>query len=165
MTGPERKARVDPFPDLDHMSDDELARALADLEEEETACSLHRKMLHGRIDMLRPALVERLKRDVAEGRPLAPTGPGRAIYHGTGVELDRGLGTHAVGAEPFVAPEAAAQHAQQHLQFAHVAAPRRPLQQADRIVLYRFDGNAVFTADIFQELVNQQGDIIPPVIQ
>jgi hypothetical protein len=78
---------VDPFPDLDRMSDDELASALAAVEEEETACSLQRKMLHGRIDMLRPALVARLKAEVAAGNAPRPAGPGRSIYHGVDPDL------------------------------------------------------------------------------
>ena len=81
---------MDPFPDLHEMSDDELASTLANLEEEESACSLHRRMLHGRIDLLRPALVERLRVEVAAGHTPAATGPpGRQLYAGTGGEGGR----------------------------------------------------------------------------
>lgn len=90
MTGPERKAcvSVHPFPDLEQMSDDELETALAAAEEQEAACSQHRRMVHGRIDMLRPALVQRLKLDLAEGRTPTTGGPGRSIYQGKGADVD-----------------------------------------------------------------------------
>ncbi len=80
--------RVDPFPDLNGMSDDELEGALATLEAEETACSLQRRMLHGRIDLLRPVLVERLRDELAAGSVSSITvgEPEDPLYRGTGLE-------------------------------------------------------------------------------
>lgn len=78
---------MDPFPDLHELSDEELSAALGRLEDEESACSLRRRMLHGRIDLLRPVLVERLRVEVAAGNPLAPAGePGRRLYAGDGLD-------------------------------------------------------------------------------
>jgi hypothetical protein len=79
---------VDPFPDLHHLSDEELDASLAALEQEETACSLQRRMLHGRIDLLRPVLVNRLRDELASGNiPGSPEGqPGRQLYDGHGLD-------------------------------------------------------------------------------
>ena len=79
---------MDPFPDLHHLSDEELDASLAALEQEETACSLQRRMLHGRIDLLRPVLVNRLRDELASGNvPGLPEGqPGRQLYDGHGLD-------------------------------------------------------------------------------
>lgn len=88
MTGSDRKAHVDPFPDLNELGDDELDAAIAALTEQESQVSLRRRMLHGRIDLLRPLLVTRLEELVAAGgMPSVELGdPGRGIYRGTGDE-------------------------------------------------------------------------------
>ena len=91
---------MDPFPDLDHLSDEELDAALAALEEEETACSLHRRMLHGRIDLLKPVLIERFKADVAAGTGPEPAGePRPRIYAGAGLDT---IGDDELGPMPDV---------------------------------------------------------------
>lgn len=96
--GPKRKARVDPFPDLQHMSDDQLDAALATLDEEETACSLRRRMLHGRIDLLKPVLVVRLRDDLAAGTLHESSGDPRSrIYSGEGLDA---LGDDELGPMP-----------------------------------------------------------------
>jgi hypothetical protein len=79
---------VDPFPDLNGMSDQELDEALETLETDETAWSLHRRMLHGRIDLLRPVLVERLRAELASGHPATvPEGePTDTLYRGRGLD-------------------------------------------------------------------------------
>jgi hypothetical protein len=87
---------VDPFPDLNELSDDELDAAIAALTEQETHVSLQRRMLHGRIDLLRPVLVARLEELVAAGGvpSVDPGAPGRSIYTGSGDEdaLETDLG-------------------------------------------------------------------------
>jgi hypothetical protein len=87
---------VDPFPDLNELSDHELDAAIAALTEQETQVSLQRRMLHGRIDLLRPVLVARLEELVAAGGmpSVDPGAPGRSIYAGRGdetaLEIDLG---------------------------------------------------------------------------
>lgn len=77
---------MEPFPDLSTLSDDQLAAALRECEEEEAAISYRRRMLHGRIDLLRGELVARLRRQVDEGSfETATEGLGaRALFEGTG---------------------------------------------------------------------------------
>jgi len=51
---------VEPFPDLS-MDDDERERLIAELQQDENDLSYARRMLHGRIDMLRAERTARLK--------------------------------------------------------------------------------------------------------
>lgn len=74
------------FPDLSTLSDEQLAAYLHEREEEESAISYRRRMLHGRIDLLRGELVARLRRQV-EGGGLTPTEQPlreRPLFEGTG---------------------------------------------------------------------------------
>jgi hypothetical protein len=52
---------VEPFPDLASLSDDDLKRLIDDLAKEEQEVSYRRRILHGRIDLLRAELQARLK--------------------------------------------------------------------------------------------------------
>jgi hypothetical protein len=52
---------VEAFPDLSKLSDAELKKMIDELEQEENEISYRRRMLHGKIDMLRAELVARLK--------------------------------------------------------------------------------------------------------
>ena len=52
---------MDTFPDLGAMSDSELKELINELTEEETDLSYRRRILHGKIDILRAELVSRLK--------------------------------------------------------------------------------------------------------
>lgn len=52
----------DTFPDLGSLSDEELKGLIHDLTEEETEISYKRRILHGKIDILRAELVNRLRR-------------------------------------------------------------------------------------------------------
>jgi hypothetical protein len=74
------------LPDLLPLSDDELSTLLAQLEDGEDAISRRRRVLHGRIDILRGERTQRLKAQVAEGRfeAQAPTSLERPLYSGTG---------------------------------------------------------------------------------
>jgi len=77
---------VDTLPDLHSLSDAELSALLAQIEEGEEAISKRRRVLHGRIDILRAERTERLRAQVASGsfeaKPL--TSFERSIYEGTG---------------------------------------------------------------------------------
>lgn len=53
--------------DLAHKSNDELRELLNELREEEQRVSYQRRVLHGKIDILRAELVSRLKSDRQEG--------------------------------------------------------------------------------------------------
>ncbi len=57
---------MEPFPDLDTVSDEELKRLIEELQKEEQEVSYRRRMLHGKIDILRAELVQRLQK--SEGR-------------------------------------------------------------------------------------------------
>jgi hypothetical protein len=52
---------VDPLPDLGSVSDSELKSLIDDLETQEREVSFQRRMLHGKIDILRAELVARLQ--------------------------------------------------------------------------------------------------------
>jgi anti-sigma-K factor RsiG len=52
---------MDTFPDLGSMSDSELKDVIRQLTDEETEISYKRRILHGKIDILRAELVSRLR--------------------------------------------------------------------------------------------------------
>ena len=52
---------MEPLPDLGSLSDSELKRLIDGLEHEERDVSYQRRLLHGKIDILRAALVARLQ--------------------------------------------------------------------------------------------------------
>jgi hypothetical protein len=53
---------MEPLPDLGSLSDEELKKLKDDLEAEEREVSYRRRILHGKIDILRAELVARLQR-------------------------------------------------------------------------------------------------------
>jgi hypothetical protein len=57
---------LEPLPDLESMSDQDLRQLIRDLVEEEKEVSYRRRLLHGKIDILRAELVARLQQ--TEGR-------------------------------------------------------------------------------------------------
>ena len=59
---------MDTFPDLGALSDRELKDLIQQLTEEEQEVSYRRRILHGKIDILRAELQARLKKDVGEGK-------------------------------------------------------------------------------------------------
>ncbi len=61
------------FPDLGTLSDVELKDVIRQLTEEETEISYRRRILHGKIDILRAELVNRLRKQ-HEGGEMAITG-------------------------------------------------------------------------------------------
>jgi hypothetical protein len=58
---------VEPLPDLSTISDDALREMIRVLEVEEDEISFKRRVLHGRIDILRAELVARLREQVSAG--------------------------------------------------------------------------------------------------
>jgi hypothetical protein len=58
---------VEPLPDLASLSDDELKELIDDLEREENEISYRRRILHGKIDILKAELQDRLKKAVEAG--------------------------------------------------------------------------------------------------
>jgi hypothetical protein len=63
----------DTFPDLGSLTDAELKDVIRQLTEEETEISYRRRILHGKIDILRAELVNRL-REKHDGGDYAITG-------------------------------------------------------------------------------------------
>jgi hypothetical protein len=52
---------MDPLPDFAALSDDELKKLIGELEVQEREVSYQRRLLHGKIDILRAELVARLQ--------------------------------------------------------------------------------------------------------
>jgi hypothetical protein len=57
----------DTFPDLGSLSDEELKNLIDSLTEEENEISYKRRVLHGKIDILRAELVNRLRKKHESG--------------------------------------------------------------------------------------------------
>jgi len=58
---------VEPLPDFSTLTDDDLRAMIHQLEKEEDEISFRRRVLHGRIDILRAELVARLREQVSAG--------------------------------------------------------------------------------------------------
>ncbi len=58
---------MEALPDLGSLSDEELRDLIRQLVEEEREVSYRRRLLHGKIDILRAELVARLQKQVGEG--------------------------------------------------------------------------------------------------
>ena len=58
---------MEPLPDLGSLSDDDLKREIDKLKEQEREISYQRRILHGKIDILRAELVARLQRTGGKG--------------------------------------------------------------------------------------------------
>jgi len=58
------------FPDLGSLTDSELKDVIRQLTEEETEVSYRRRILHGKIDILRAELVNRLRKKHEVGEPV-----------------------------------------------------------------------------------------------
>ena len=81
----------EPLPDLSTLSDDDLQSRIRDLEHEEDSISFRRRMLHGRIDILRAEYVARLRTQMTDAGAVSDHEPGRLerpIYEGTGELLE-----------------------------------------------------------------------------
>jgi hypothetical protein len=60
--GEDRDDMMDTFPDLGSLSDQELKDLIQQLTDEEQEVSYRRRILHGKIDILRAELVNRLRK-------------------------------------------------------------------------------------------------------
>ena len=58
---------MEPLPDLATLSDSALKELIDELQREEQEVSYRRRLLHGKIDILRAELVARLQRQVGAG--------------------------------------------------------------------------------------------------
>ncbi|MGH3062897.1 MAG: hypothetical protein ACRDMK_01050 [Gaiellaceae bacterium] len=58
---------MEPLPDLAALSDEELKSLIDDLQHEEQEVSYRRRLLHGKIDILRAELVSRLQKQEGAG--------------------------------------------------------------------------------------------------
>ena len=58
---------MEPLPDLASLSDEELKSLIDDLQREEQEVSYRRRLLHGKIDILRAELVARLQKHEGAG--------------------------------------------------------------------------------------------------
>lgn len=58
---------METFPDLGSLTDQELKDLIKELTDEETEVSYRRRILHGKIDILRAELVNRLRRKDENG--------------------------------------------------------------------------------------------------
>lgn len=63
---PSAEERLEPLPDLNSLSDQELRNLIDRLVEEENEVSYRRRLLHGKIDILKAELQARLQRQVGE---------------------------------------------------------------------------------------------------
>jgi hypothetical protein len=63
---------VEPLPDLKSLSDADLRDLIARLVEEENEVSYRRRLLHGKIDILKAELQSRLHRQVGPGEGESP---------------------------------------------------------------------------------------------
>ncbi len=61
---------MDTFPDLGSLSNEELKELIQKLTEEEQEVSYRRRILHGKIDILRAELVNRLRKKHESGEEL-----------------------------------------------------------------------------------------------
>src|SRR3954463_16179167 len=61
---------METFPDLGALTDQELKELIKELTEEEQELSYRRRILHGKIDILRAELVNRLRKKHEEGEPV-----------------------------------------------------------------------------------------------
>jgi hypothetical protein len=66
MRPDDERRLVEPLPDLASLSDDDLKRLIDELTTQEHELSYRRRLLHGKIDILRAELVARLQK--SEGR-------------------------------------------------------------------------------------------------
>ena len=59
---PTERFAVEPLPDLGSLSDEELKKLIDELKDEEREVSYRRRLLHGKIDILKAELVARLQK-------------------------------------------------------------------------------------------------------
>ena len=80
---------MDTFPDLGALSDEELKELIDQLTTEEQEVSYQRRILHGKIDILRAELVNRLRKKREEGEAVIT---GADVQQLTDILAGRALG-------------------------------------------------------------------------
>jgi hypothetical protein len=86
---------VDTFPDLGALSDQELKDLIRQLTEEEQEVSYRRRILHGRIDILRAELLSRLRTKHQAGEAVISGSDVRQLTNilaGKGISSDPDVG-------------------------------------------------------------------------
>src|SRR3954466_12376314 len=91
---------MDTFPDLGSLSDQELKELIQQLTEEEVDISYKRRILHGKIDILRAELVNRLRKKHETGEDVIT---GADVQRLTDILAGRGVPEEPAGEEPTVA--------------------------------------------------------------
>jgi hypothetical protein len=81
---------MDTFPDLGSLTDEELKELIQQLTEEETEISYRRRILHGKIDILRAELVNRLRKKHEGGQDVIS---GADVQRLTDILAGRAAGT------------------------------------------------------------------------
>ena len=82
---------MEALPDLAALSDDELRQLIKDLVQEENEVSYRRRILHGKIDILRAELVNRLRKKHEQGESVISGADVQAltdILAGKGIPAD-----------------------------------------------------------------------------
>ena len=87
---------MDTFPDLGSLSDSELKEYIQQLTEEEIDISYKRRILHGKIDILRAELVNRLRKKHEGGEDVIT---GDDVQTHTDILAGRGAGAEASDTE------------------------------------------------------------------
>ena len=88
---------MDTFPDLGSLSDSELKEYIQQLTEEEIDISYKRRILHGKIDILRAELVNRLRKKREEGESVIS---GADVQQLSDILAGRAMGEGTIGKGP-----------------------------------------------------------------
>ena len=85
------------FPDLGSLTDAELKQLIQELTDEEQRVSYTRRILHGKIDILRAELVNRLRKKREEGESVIS---GADVQQLSDILAGRALGENSIGKGP-----------------------------------------------------------------
>ena len=85
------------FPDLGSLTDEELKKLIQDYTDEEQKVSYTRRILHGKIDILRAELVNRLRKKREEGESVIS---GADVQQLSDILAGRALGEDTIGKGP-----------------------------------------------------------------
>ncbi|HEX8065178.1 MAG TPA: hypothetical protein VF520_01490 [Thermoleophilaceae bacterium] len=88
---------MDTFPDLGALSDEELKSLIEDLTQQEQEVSYERRILHGKIDILRAELVNRLRKKREQGEAVIS---GADVQQLTDILAGKGVPRDAAETEP-----------------------------------------------------------------
>src|SRR3989442_1577036 len=137
---------MDTFPDLGSLSDQELKDLIQQLTEEEVDISYKRRILHGKIDILRAELVNRLRKKHEGGEAGGPP-PGPGLLPGRRPGLARPGAARPPGRRPLPRRPGLAQRLLRQPPADRVAPPRGRRRAPDRQVQAHLPA-AVTMADI-----------------